>query len=137
MASASWALQKALHARLTTDTNVLAQLGGARIFDDVPRGAAYPYVSFAVTTERDWSTGTEDGTEHIITLHAWSQAAGRHQADEILAALRAALHDQSLALTGHRLVNLRQELAEVRRDPDGETFRGLMRLRAVTEPIAA
>jgi hypothetical protein len=37
-------------------------------------------------------------------------------------------------MSGVRLVNLRHEFSEVRRDADGETSRGLVRFRAVTEP---
>ncbi len=40
-----------------------------------------------------------------------------------------------LTLAGHRLVNLRQEFAEHRREPDGETIHGIARFRAVTEPV--
>lgn len=136
MASASWVLQKALHARLIADADVLAAIGGARVFDDVPRGAAFPYVTFGITSDRDWGTATEAGSEHIVTLHVWSRAAGRREADAIVNALAGALHDAALTLDGHRLVNLRRELSEARRDPDGETFHGLVRFRAVTEPMA-
>jgi hypothetical protein len=134
MPTASFALQKAIHAALTTNPALLALLGGPRVHDDVPRGAPFPYVTFAHSIERDWSTGGEEGHEHIVTLHVWSRAAGSKEAQEIIAAIRSALHDQPLTLSGHRLVNLRQEFSEVRRDADGETYHGLVRLRAVTEP---
>ena len=61
-------------------------------------------------------------------------ANGKRQANEIMGAIRTALHDQPLTLTGHRLVNLRHEFSEARRDPDGETTHGIARFRAVTEP---
>jgi hypothetical protein len=48
--------------------------------------------------------------------------------------VRTALHDQALSLAGHRLVNLRHELSEARREPDGDTTHGIVRYRAVTEP---
>ena len=134
MSSANWALQTSIQARLAADTAVVGLLGGPRVYDDVPRGAAFPYVTFGLTSEKDWSTGTEDGAEHVMTLHVWSRAPGRHEAADIIAAIRGALHDRQLALAGHRLVNLRQEFADARRDPDGETFHGIVRLRAVTEP---
>ncbi len=134
MANAAWALQKAIHAALAADTSFITLLGGERIFDDVPRGAQFPYISFGLTSERDWSTATEPGSEHLLTLHVWSRANGRRQADDLLQAVRAILHDADLTLEGHHLVNLQQEFADVRRDPDGETFHGIARLRAVTEP---
>ena len=47
------------------------------------------------------------------------------------------LHDQPLTLSDHHLVNLRHEFSEARLDPDGDTFHGIVRYRAVTEPDQA
>lgn len=135
MPSAAWALQKAMYAALTANAAVTALLGGPHIYDDVPRGTDLPYLTFGLSTERDWSTGGEEGDEHIVTLHVWSQAAGRKETHEIIGAVRAALHDQLLTLADHRLVNLRHEFSDARREPDGETYHGIVRLRAVTEPL--
>ena len=52
-----------------------------------------------------------------------------------MAAARAALHGQPLTLDGHRLINLRHEFSEARRTPDGDTYQGIARFRAVTEPV--
>ena len=133
MASAGWALQRAVHQALTADAGLLTLLGGARVWDHVPRGAAFPYVSIGATTERDWSTDGSKGLEHVLILNVWSKAAGRHEANAIADALRAALHDAQLTLAGHRLVNLRHELTEVGRDAAAEIYRGAVRFRAVTE----
>lgn len=133
MSSASWALQKAVHHKLTTSAGVLSQLGGPHVWDHVPRGASYPYVTMGASTERDWSTGSDGGGEHILTLHVWSKAAGRHEAETIARELRAALHDQALTLDGYTLVNLRHELTDTRRDAEHELYHGVVRLRAVTE----
>ncbi|MEQ1717275.1 MAG: DUF3168 domain-containing protein [Hyphomicrobium sp.] len=135
MSSASFALQQAFHAALTADAALVALLGGARVYDDVPVRAEFPYITFGQTTERDWSTGTEPGSEHAITLHVWSRAHGRKETDDIVAAARVALHDGALTLTGHRLVNLRHEFSDARRETDGEHFHGTARFRAVTEPL--
>jgi len=134
MPSASWSLQQSIFARLTSDPALLALLGAPRVYDDVPPGTPYPYLTFGHSTLRDWSTGSEEGDEHVLTLHVWSQAGGKRQAHEIMSAVRVALHDQPLALAGHRLVNLRHEFSEARRDADGETTHGIVRYRAVTEP---
>ena len=134
MTSAGWSLQRSVFQALIADGKLTGLLGGERVYDHVPRGASFPYVTFGQSVERDWSTGGEDGSEHILTLHVWSQSAGRKQAEAIMAAMRRALHDRSLALSGYRLINLRHEFSDARRDPDGETVHGIMRLRAVTEP---
>ena len=134
MADAAWALQQAIFAALTADASLVALLGGTRVYDAVPTRAEFPYVTFAQSSERDWSTGSEQGGEHILTLQVWSRGGGRKEALAIMARVRAVLHDAPLALSGFRLVNLRHELSEARRDADGETWHGLVRLRAVTEP---
>ena len=135
MSSASFALQAAIFSKLTADAPVLAALGGARIYDEVPTRAEFPYLTFGQSTERDWSTATDLGHEHIFTLHVWSRARGRKEADVALAAVEAALHDTALTLSGHRLVNLRHEFSDSRREPDGETYHGIARYRAVTEAL--
>ncbi len=136
MGSASWALQQALFSAVTSDSALLALLGGARVYDDVPERAAFPYVTFAPGIERDWSTGSGAGSEHAVALHVFSRAGGRQEVLAIMAALRVVLHEAALSLTGHGLINLRHEASEVRRDADGETYHGIVRLRAVTEPTA-
>ncbi len=135
MPIASWSLQKAIHQVLTVDAAVVAHLGGPHVWDHVPRGAAFPYVTIGATSDRDWSTGTESGDEHILTLHVWSKGAGRKEAESIAEQLRRVLHDEPLTLDGHRLVNLRHEFTDTRRDADNELYHGVVRLRAVTEPI--
>jgi hypothetical protein len=134
MSNSGWALQQSIYATLASDAAVLTLLGGPRIYDDVPQGAAFPYLTIGQSTLRDWSTGSEDGHEHTLTLHVWSREKGRKQTHALMGAVHDALHDRDLALEGHRLVNLRHELSEARREPDGDTYHGIVRYRAVTEP---
>lgn len=133
MSSPGFELQKAVYAALTGDAALQALLGGPRIYNDVPRGAGMPYVTLGETMVRDWSTGSDDGHEHLLTVSVWSEANGEREAHLVCSAVRAALHERPLALDGWRLVNLRHEFSEVRREADGETSRGLMRFRATTE----
>ena len=74
MPSAAWSLQKAVFAALAADAPLVALLGAARIYDDVPQASDFPYLTFGQSTARDWSTASDDGTEHTITLNIWSQA---------------------------------------------------------------
>lgn len=134
MAHPSLSLQAAIFAALVADTAVGALIGD-RIYDAPPRAVAFPYVTIGQTRVADWSTGTEAGAEHDVTLHIWSRERGKHQSYEIMEAVEAVLHDASLTLDGHSLVNLRFAFGEARRDPDGITWHGIMRFRAVTEPV--
>ena len=73
----------------------------------------------------------------LLTLHVWSRAGGKKQVHDIIEAIKSTLHDQPLTLVDHHLINLRNEFSEARPDPDGDTFHGIVRYRAVTEPSQA
>ena len=133
MSSAALALQKAIHAALVADDGVGALIGD-RIYDVAPRNVVFPYATIGRTTLTDWSSGTEDGAEHRLMLDVWSRQGGKSECHAIAAAIVAVTHDAALALDGHALVNLRFETADTARDPDGITFHGVLRFRAVTEP---
>lgn len=135
MPSSTLALQQSIFSALGANAGIVALLGEPRIYDHVPQPATYPYVSFGQSVVRDADTSTEAGDEHMLTLHIWSRAEGRKETLELISAVRGALHQQALTLVGHRLVNLRHEFSEARREPDGDTIHGLVRLRAVTEPL--
>jgi hypothetical protein len=128
----SLALQKAVVAALAADA-ALAAIIDDRVHDGPPRNAEFPYVAIGQASLADWSTGTEAGAEHRLLIDVWSREPGKRQCYEIMDAIEAALHDAALTLDGHTLVNLRFEFADARRDPDGITYHGVVRFRAVTE----
>jgi hypothetical protein len=133
--SATWDLQKGIYEALAGDATLTGLLGGANIFDRVPHDARFPYVTLGQTADRDWSTGTEEGREHILTFHVFSRAGGAKETQAVIAAIDDALKAAPIALPGHALVNLRFEFSDARRDPDGETLHGIARYRAVTEAM--
>lgn len=136
MASAGLELQAAIYQKLRSDAVLTALLGGAKVFDDVPQQTTFPYITFGQSLMRDWSTGSEDGNEHVVTLHVWSRAAGKKKVHEIMSTIEGLLHDRPLLLSGFRLINFRHEFSDARRDNDGETYHGTVRYRAVTEAEA-
>ena len=135
MSTASAALRAAIHDALAADGALATLLGGPKIYDEPPRGAAFPYVTLGEARVSDFSTGSEPGEEHQLTLHAWSRQGGHREAHLIAGALLQALDDAPLSLTDHRLVNLRFAVADVRREADGRTYHALVRFRAMTEPV--
>lgn len=134
MSSAVAELQKAIHAALAGDAALTGLLGGVRVYDQTPANVPFPYITFGRTSVYDWGTGTESGTEQLLTLHVWSKGRGKKETLELMEAISARLHDAGLALDGHALVNLRQEFSEVVFDEDLAVHHGLLRFRAVTEP---
>ena len=131
---ASAALRAAVHDALTADAALTTLLGGAKIYDEPPRSAAFPYVSLGETRVADYSTGTEPGEEHQLTLHVWSRQGGHKEAHMIAGALLSALDEAPLSLADNHLVNFRFAVADVRREADGRTYHALVRFRAVTQP---
>ncbi|MEZ5785255.1 MAG: DUF3168 domain-containing protein [Xanthobacteraceae bacterium] len=131
---AAAALRGAIHDALIADGALTALLGGAHVYDEPPRNAAFPYVTIGEARVSDWSTGSDRGEEHQLVLHAWSRQGGHREAHLIAGALLQALDDAPLALAGHALINLRFAVADVRRESDGRTYHALVRFRAVTEP---
>ncbi len=134
-ASAS-ALRAAIHDALVADAALSALLGGVKIYDEPPREAAFPYVTLGDARLSDISSDGGVTQEHQLTLHAWSRQGGHKEAHGIAGALLHALDDAALSPEGHRLVNLRFTLADIRREADGRTYHALVRFRAVTEPLA-
>lgn len=128
--SADLELQKAIYARLADDAD-LAALDATRIYDNVPGDAGFPYLAMGGNDTRDWP----GGAEHRLTFHAFSRGGGRAEVKRIMGAVNAALHDASLTLEGHALVNLRFLDGTTRREADGITWRGTIRFRAVTEEL--
>lgn len=135
MTSAANELQKAVFARLSAEAALTALLDGAKIYDHAPANVAFPYITFGQTSLYDWSTATESGTEQLFTLHVWSKAKGKKETLDIMAVAERLLHDMALPLDGHALVNCRLEFSEARHDDDLAVYHGLLRFRAVTEPV--
>ena len=134
MPTAAAALRAAIHDALMADAPLTTLLGGPRVYDEPPQNPAFPYVTLGEARISDFSTGSERGEEHQLTLHAWSRQGGHKEAHLVAGALLQALDDAPLTLDDHRLVNFRFALADVRREADGRTYHALVRFRAVTEP---
>jgi hypothetical protein len=68
-------------------------------------------------------------------VHVWSRYRGRKQVQDLIAEVDRILDGTDPPLVGHRLVNLSTVFWTALREPDGEVYRGTVRLRAVTEPV--
>lgn len=132
--SADRALAAALRTRAAADAGVKAVLGDpARFYDDPPTDAAFPYATLGRVESRASDASAAEAIEHAVTLHVWSRHGGRAEALDAIAALRVALHDAPLAITGRRLVLVLAQFADVFRSGDGRTTHGVLRLKAITE----
>ncbi len=133
--SAALELQVAIITRLTGDAALVAQLGGAKIYDRPAVTAKLPYVTLAQTVSYDWSTASESGREHLLTVHVWSRAGGRVEAHEIMEKIRLRLEGLTQDFASHRLVLLWLEFEDVRFDVAEDGYHGMLRYRALTEAV--
>ena len=69
------ALQGALHTLLSSSLTV---------YDAVPQGAAFPYVTVGDDTLVNWSAKGEGKVEITTTIHTWSRYTGRRECKEIM-----------------------------------------------------
>lgn len=130
---AFWELQKTVFDTLNTDVPLLAKVTG--VFDMVPGGTLFPYVTIGDARAKDWSSKTFTGQEHDFSIDVWSQDTGRMETKEIMALVHDALHDQALTVAGHELVNLRHTASEDMIEDDGITYHGILKFRAVTRQL--
>lgn len=129
------ALKDAIRARLQADAGLLALLREPKVFAEPPRHAAYPHVAFVSAIARENGTGSDDGHATELGLAVWCRGKGAAEGLAAAEAIAASLRSLPAGLAGHRLVNLVVLSVEPAALKDGETWRILMRIRAVTEVI--
>lgn len=96
------AAHKAMHDALLANSDLTA-LVGTRVYDRVPVVATYPYITFEIDTRDDANTCSNAREVHV-TMHIWSNAVGKVEAETIGGIVRPILApddpDSNLAITG-------------------------------------
>jgi hypothetical protein len=133
MSATANALLQAIHALLAEDPQLTSMIGSDGIIDRLVSGQHLPCLVIAELTTDDYSTATEPGEEHRLTLQVWSEAQGQRQAQSIAGRVRALLGDASPTLEAGTLVNLQHVSTRARREAKTRLFCAEMRFRAVTE----
>ncbi|TCL76170.1 DUF3168 domain-containing protein [Rhizobium sp. BK251] len=131
--SAANELLKAIHALLAGDAALSALVGPDGVRDRLVSDRRMPCVVIGEVASNDYSTASEAGEEHFLTLEAWSDGGGRREAQEIAVMVRTLLDDAALELEGYALVSLQHCSTRTRREPKTKLFVAEMRFRAVTE----
>lgn len=132
--SAEAALQRAFLAALRADADVQAVLGDpARIFDDESPAPVFPYARLERHEVAERSATGAAGQAHTLSFGIRCRDGGRAAAKDAVGALRAAAEAADLALAGQRVVLIQPVYSDVVRTPDLREFRGLLRIRIITE----
>ena len=134
------ALQGAILTRLAAQVPLWALLGNPpRVYDEPPADLIYPFVTLGSSQTRPFGGVVElasaEAMEHAISLTIASVLGGTEEVKAVMGLVREALHGAELTLEDHRLVNLRVTYADVFRAADWRSTYGVLRLRAVTEPL--
>ena len=132
---AELALRRAIRSAALDDA-ALAAATNASFFDGAPRDAVFPFVTFGDVSLRDWSTASDRGLEHQLTLEIWSQQPGHAEVLKLADRLQTFLQTASLTLQGFQLIDLRFLGFEARRESNGRFAKGRLRFRAITEDSA-
>lgn len=124
-------VQTAVYATLTGDQPLMGLVSG--VFDEVPEGTAYPYVTVGEALEQpdNWLGGF--GRQTVVTLHVWVDARGFAAATQITSRLVSLLDHQPLAVAGHHHVSTRYEFSQTLRDPEPGIRHIPIRFRILTE----
>jgi hypothetical protein len=136
----SWPLQQALHAAIAGDPDCAAFFG-ARIYDAAPpfgqdAAAEGLYLTIGDETVVDWSTATDRGARHQVTLTVYAPRHGYAEAKQAAAAVSDVLLDGTLAPARGRVVDARFIGARTRR-AEGDALRRIeMRFGIVLEDTA-
>lgn len=114
----------------------LTDIVGVRIFDDTPHDketadTAFPRVTIGDQIGTEAASDTHDASDIVITLHAWSRAPGRKQCLDMISAMIEALNRKDMAVSDGVVVFLSYEAHETQKDPDGETYHGIVRFRGL------
>ncbi len=134
MSASLFAAQEAVYGALSSDATLKTLIGDpARLYDQVPPAALFPYVTLGDVVLRDFDTKDRSGFEQSVTLHIWSRYRGRKELKEIMNAVHSVLHGADLNVDGADYVDCRFQTASTNLDGDGLTFHGVMRFRMVVQ----
>lgn len=124
MSAASDPLQAAAYARLSEE------LDPVPVFDAVPQGQAFPYVSFGEDVVTPGPAVDVEDEEILLTLHAWSDYAGGREVRELLGRIKAALHDRPVTVAGFGAARCLFRHSTAFLQPDGVIRHGVIQFRA-------
>lgn len=127
MADPAIPLQAALYARLTAELTV-------PVFDAVPMGTPYPYVTIDSEQARNSSPiSGRKRADRVLYLSVWSDYQGQAEVKRINAEIEAALDERPLALSDGRAASVRIERMSTSCDADGITYQGSVTARVITQ----
>lgn len=133
-AGAEAEVASALLAMLRQDAGMQPAFGQpARVVDAESFQPAFPYVRLERHEVEPADSSCVAGHVHRLTLAVSSRHGGRVEARALVGLVRAAIEATPLSLTGQNVVLQQVVYSDVMRTSDLSAFRGLVRVRIITE----
>jgi hypothetical protein len=127
MSDPGLALQKALFEKLSASLS-------APVFDAVPQGTPYPYVTLDYeVTDNTTPISGKKRENRLFYLSVWSDYQGQAEVKRINGEIADALDEVALPLSTGTAVSVRVLRTETNREPDGKTYMGSVTLRIITQ----
>ena len=134
MSDVLFLVQGAVTAALAGDATTTGLIGSPpRLFDHVPPGAAFPYVTFGPVQIQPYDDMTDIGFEQIITLDIWSRYRGGLELKNIMQALYNVLHRATLSLSSGVPIVCELHSADLAPLSDGLTYHAALRFTVITQ----
>lgn len=127
MSDPGLALQMALYEKLSASLS-------APVFDAVPEGTPYPYVTLDYeVTDNTTPISGKKRENRLFYLSVWSNYQGQAEVKRINGEIAEALDEVALSLGTGTAVSVRVVRTETNREPDGKTYMGSVTLRIITQ----
>lgn len=120
----NFSLQQSVYQTLSNDGTLSALIQG--VFDHVPQGSAYPFVTIGECVVRDFSNAEKQGTENRLSIHVFSRGQGRREASLIMERICTLLNNTALSVTGQALVSSHFTASGITLSDDGATYQGTL-----------
>lgn len=133
----AWPLQEALFDLINADPACTGYFDD-RIYDSPPpfSATAEPeglYLTMGDEEAQDWSTGSEEGCLHVVTLNVHAPRRGFSEAKQAAGALSDAVMGSTLSLSRGRVINIRFVDARTKREEKNALRRIELRFRITLE----
>lgn len=134
--SAIAALENEIRRVILEDVSLQAEFGTpVRLIDETSARCAFPFIRFVRHDIRPEEPIAGGPIEHRISLEVMVRSGGRAEANRLLGVLSDRLRAASLTPSGLNLILFHPVYSDVFLRADGTIFRGLLRLRALSEIV--
>lgn len=136
MSDPSLELQAAIVGMLKANSGVQAIVGNpARVYDEVPNNPTFPYISLGDNQVLPDKADCIDGTEIFWQIDGWARDPTFPMAKKIGKAVKAALDDQPVTVSGYAVVVCEHNTTNYLHDPDGITRHVAVNFRFLIQPL--